>query len=79
MLYFKSLASDRTLLKCKTIALNYPQSAMMEKKDNAIGGITAQALMRLAQGVLMGPADVLMTQIETTAHALVSKMISAAR
>ena len=52
---------------------------MMEKKDNAIGGITAQALMQLAQCALMGPADVLMTQIETTAHALVSKIISTAR
>ena len=52
---------------------------MMEKKDNAIGGITAQALMQLAQCALMGPADVLMTQIETTAHALVSKILSTAR
>ena len=48
---------------------------MMEKKENALWGNIAQALMRLAQCVLMGPADVLMTQIETTAHALVSKMI----
>ena len=55
--------------------LFYPQSAMMEKKENALWGNIAQALMRLAQCVLMGPADVLMTQIETTAHALVSKII----
>ena len=49
---------------------------MMGKQEHAIGVIIAQDLMAaLAQSVLMGPADVLTTQIVTTAHALVSEWI----